>query len=111
MADQDHQTEQEDQDVQIDGRVGVGERQAAERNHPDRAQQGGSRAVEVQPADPLDCDEEIGGDEDEQRRGHAAQISQFDSTTPDRCPLVTYPRRIMRRSVQWTRNPRSTRRR
>ncbi len=79
VADDQHQAEQEDQDVEIDGRVRVHEGQHAKRDHRDRAEQAGGGPVEMHEGQPLDGDEHVCQGED----GEAGrQISQFENSTP-----------------------------
>jgi hypothetical protein len=70
MAYQEHESQKEHQNVEIDGAISVGQRQSPERHHPHGAEQRRSRPIEMKPADALDCNEEVGGEKDEQRRMH-----------------------------------------
>jgi hypothetical protein len=56
---QQHEPEQEHQHIEVDGPVGILQRESAHGDHGNSAQQGRGGAVEVQPANPLDRDEKV----------------------------------------------------
>ena len=100
VADDEHEAEQKDEHVEIDGRVSVLEGEHAGDHHRHRAEQARRRAVQVDEREPLDGDEEVGDREDDKPGGH---ISQLESSTPWAGVRSAYPSRVIRRSVQRTR--------
>src|SRR5439155_601720 len=71
IADDQHEAEQEHQHVEVNRRVGVAQRQHAQDDHRDRAEQARRRPVQVDEGQALDGDQQIGRGEDDEAGGHA----------------------------------------